>query len=100
MIGLIPVWILIPMLVKEAIMIGGGLSLYLKHGKAVIPSNKYGKIATFSLYAAILTIILNFNMTLSIILLSITVILNLVAFYNYMRIFKKLLNDEKAGKGF
>jgi cardiolipin synthase len=100
MIGLIPVWILIPMLVKEIIMIGGGLLLYLKHGKAVIPSNKYGKIATFSLYAAILSIVLNWNMTLSIILLSVTVILNLIAFYNYMRIFKKLLNDEKAGKSF
>jgi len=97
-IGLIPIWILIPMVVKEIVMIGGGLILYTKHGKAVIPSNKYGKVATFSLYAAVLSIILNLNMSLSVILLSITVILNLVAFYNYLNIFKKLLNDEKAGR--
>ncbi|MCR3954835.1 MAG: CDP-diacylglycerol--glycerol-3-phosphate 3-phosphatidyltransferase [Gudongella sp.] len=95
MIGLIPVWILIPMLVKEVIMIGGGLILYLKHGKAVIPSNKYGKVATFSLYAAILSIILNLSVTISILLLSITVTLNLIAFYNYLKIFRKLLDDER-----
>jgi cardiolipin synthase len=95
MIGLIPVWILIPMLLKEIIMIGGGLILYLKHGKAVIPSNKYGKIATFSLYAAILSIVLNLSVTISMLLLSITVTLNLIAFYNYLKIFRKLLDDEK-----
>lgn len=96
MIGLIPVWILIPMLVKEIIMIGGGLILYIKHGRAVIPSNKYGKVATFSLYAAILSIVFNLSMTVSIILLSITVTLNLIAFYNYLKIFRKLLDDEKS----
>jgi cardiolipin synthase len=96
MIGLIPVWILIPMLVKEIIMIGGGLILYIKHGRAVIPSNKYGKVATFSLYAAILSIVFNLSMTISIILLSITVTLNLIAFYNYLKIFRKLLDDEKS----
>mgnify|MGYP002724416824 CR=1 FL=1 len=95
MIGLIPVWRLIPMLVKEIIMIGGGLILYLKHGKSVIPSNRFGKAATFSLYAAILTIVFNMRMTISIVLLSITVILNLVAFNNYLKIFRKLLDDEK-----
>lgn len=94
-VGLIPVWILVPMLIKEVIMITGGLILYLKHGKAVIPSNMFGKVATFSLYAAILSIILNINMTVSIILLIITVSLNLIAFYNYLKIFRKLLEDEK-----
>ncbi|MGM0396259.1 MAG: CDP-diacylglycerol--glycerol-3-phosphate 3-phosphatidyltransferase [Bacillota bacterium] len=95
LIGLIPVWILVPMIIKELVMIAGGILLYLKHGKAVIPANKYGKIATFSLYAAVLSIVFNMNMTLSILLLIITVSLNLVAFYNYLKIFRKLLDDEK-----
>lgn len=95
LIGLIPIWILIPMIVKEAVMIAGGGLLYLKHGKAVIPSNKYGKIATFSLYAAILSIVIGISYGLSFSLLLLTLSLNLVAFFNYLGIFKKLLRDEK-----
>jgi len=62
-VGLIPVWVLIPMLIKEIVMILGGGLLYLKHKRSVIPSNKFGKVATFSLYASILSIItkISFN---------------------------------------
>ncbi len=95
-IGLIPFWILIPMIIKEVIMITGGIILYLKHGKAVIPSNIYGKIATFSLYAAVLSIIINMNMIVSMLLLIITVSLNIVAFIIYLKIFRKMLLDEKS----
>lgn len=97
-IGFIPILILIPILLKEIIMITGGLILYIKHGKAVIPSNRYGKIATFSLYVAILSIVININDTLSIFLLIITVFFNLVAFYKYLKIFKTLLGYKKNGK--
>lgn len=95
-IGLIPFWILIPMILKEVIMITGGIILYLKHGKAVIPSNIYGKVATFSLYAAILSIIININMIVSMLLLIITVLLNIIAFIIYLKIFRKMLLDEKS----
>jgi len=94
-IGLIPFWILIPMLIKEGVMIAGAATLYLKHKKAVIPANKFGKIATFSLYAAVVSIIFKLPTMLSIVLLSITLGLNLVAFINYLTIFRKLLADEK-----
>lgn len=94
-IGLIPLWILIPMVLKELVMVIGAGLLYLKHSNAVIPSNKYGKIATFSLYAAIFTIVFNINTNISFLLLILTLFLNLVAFYNYLIIFRGLLNDEK-----
>lgn len=94
-IGLIPLWIVIPMVLKELVMVIGAGLLYLKHGRLVIPSNKYGKIATFSLYAAIFTIVFNLNISVSMLLLALTLILNLVAFYNYLLIFNKLLKDKR-----
>lgn len=94
-IGLIPLFILIPMVLKELVMVIGGGILYLKHGNVVIPSNKYGKVATFSLYAAIFSIVFNINPNLSYLLLILTLFLNLVAFYNYLIIFKDLLRDRK-----
>ena len=93
-IGLIPLWIVVPMVLKELVMVIGAGLLYLKHGRLVIPSNKYGKIATFSLYAAIFTIVFNLNISVSMLLLALTLILNLVAFYNYLLIFNKLLKDK------
>ena len=91
-VGLIPVWVLIPMLIKEFVMILGGGLLYLKHKRSVIPSNKFGKIATFSLYASILSIITKVSLILSLILLTITLGLNILAFINYLNIFKGIVD--------
>jgi cardiolipin synthase len=98
--GLIPSWIVITLALKELFMILGGGLLYLHKDKKVIPSNKFGKIATFSFYAAILSIVFNIPPEISIILLLITVILNIVAFYNYLKIFLKLNkgNDRTVDK--
>lgn len=95
-IGLIPLWIVAPLVVKELVMVVGAGLLYLKHGKLVIPSNKYGKIATFLLYASIFTIVFNLNTSISVLLLALTLISSLVAFYNYLLIFNKLLKDKRA----
>lgn len=94
--GLIPVWVLIPMLIKEIVMILGGGLLYLKHKRSVIPSNKFGKIATFSLYASILSIITKMSLNISLLLLIVTLALNILAFVNYLKIFRRLVD---AGKG-
>lgn len=94
-IGLIPLWIVAPLVVKELVMVVGAGLLYLKHGKLVIPSNKYGKIATFLLYASIFTIVFNLNTSISVLLLALTLISSLVAFYNYLLIFNKLLKDKR-----
>lgn len=83
----IPVWILIPLLVKEIVMILGGGILYLRREKKVIPANRFGKFATFSLYATITSIIFKLPNIFPKVLLLITVILNLIAFYSYFKIF-------------
>lgn len=85
---LIPYWVLIIMGAKEGLMIIGGFILYLMKGNKVLPSNKYGKIATFSFYMAILSIAFDFpgpNITKLLVLL--TVAINLLAFVNYLIIF-------------
>lgn len=95
-IGLIPIWVLIPMLIKEIVMILGGSILYLKHKRSVIPSNKFGKIATFSLYASILSIITKVSINISLLLLILTLALNILAFINYLKIFRRLVDVEKS----
>lgn len=50
-IGVVPKFILIILLVKEALMIGGGVFLYYR--KIVTPSNAFGKLSAFVLNTAI-----------------------------------------------
>ena len=91
--GIIPSWILIALGVKEIMMILGGAILYLFKGKQVMPSNKYGKIATLSFYAATLSIVFKFPELISTVLFSLTVALNIIAFINYLIIFMKMKHN-------
>jgi cardiolipin synthase len=83
---LIPLWILIPFLIKELIMIFGAAFLYLRRDNIVIPAKPYGKAGTVFLYISIFSIVLRVPKNISYILLTITLIINLVAFYNYLKI--------------
>jgi len=91
--GIIPFWILIALGVKEIMMVLGGAILYLFKGKQVMPSNKYGKIATLSFYAATLSIVFKLPEIFSTSLFFLTVLLNLIAFFNYLLIFMKLRDN-------
>lgn len=90
---IIPSWILIAIGIKEIVMILGGGVLYRYKGKQVIPSNRYGKIATVSFYAATLSIVFNISTKLSEILFIVTVILNILAFINYLKIYLSKRNN-------
>ncbi|HSH36649.1 CDP-diacylglycerol--glycerol-3-phosphate 3-phosphatidyltransferase [Schnuerera sp.] len=91
---LIPSWVLLILGVKEVIMIVGGFILYLLKGNKVLPSNKYGKIATVSFYVAILSIVFKFpSLNVTKLLILTTVILNILAFINYLVIY--LSKDSK-----
>jgi len=85
---LISPWVLLIIGIKEILMILGGFIIYLFKEKRVLPSNKYGKIATASFYAAILSIVFKIpSATLVNLLILTTVTLNLLAFLNYFKIF-------------
>lgn len=91
--GIIPYWILTAIGIKEVMMILGGIILYLFKGKQVLPSNKYGKIATLSFYAATLSVVFKLPELLSATLFTITVALNIIAFINYFIIYLGMRNN-------
>lgn len=93
--GLIPSWILIALGIKEILLILGGGILYLFKGNQVLPSNKYGKLATVSFYAATLSVVFKLGDIASKGLFLITVVLNILAFINYLLIYLKI-RDNKA----
>lgn len=91
--GIIPIWILIALGLKDLAMILGGSILYLFKGKQVMPSNHYGKLATVSFYAATLSIVFKLPEIFSTSLFFITVVLNIIAFINYLIIYLKIKDN-------
>lgn len=93
--GFIPFWILIALGIKEILLILGGGILYLFKEKQVLASNKYGKLATVSFYAATLSVVFDLGKIASQGLFLITVALNVLAFINYLILYLKM-RDNKA----
>ncbi|SKA97039.1 cardiolipin synthase [Caloramator quimbayensis] len=80
---IIPHWIVFPFLIKELIMVIGGINLY-KYER-VLPANHYGKTATILFYISIFMLI--FNKTLGTYLLYLTLVSAVLAFVNYLKHF-------------
>ncbi|KNF07667.1 CDP-diacylglycerol--glycerol-3-phosphate 3-phosphatidyltransferase PgsA [Gottschalkia purinilytica] len=91
----LPLWVIIVIGIKEICMIFGAIFLYYSEEKTVVPSNIYGKIATFSFYIAIFAIAINLNKTVNFILIGITVILTIIAFINYFIAFREIRKESK-----
>lgn len=77
----IPITVPIIILIKESIMILGGILLYKKD--TVIPSNKFGKLSTFLFYIAIIT--LCFSKPIGVYMLYCCVLSSLIAFISYAK---------------
>ena len=87
--NIIPLWILIVVLVKEAAMVAGASFLY---GKELVVSSKwYGKAATVLFYIAIIVSMilrdLNINTNLNLILYYLALIMTLFSLCMYFRAF-------------
>lgn len=80
--GLIPIWVILIYGIKEIFMILGGIVLYTRKDKLVIPANSYGKIATVIFYIAILAIA--FNFIYGRLLIRIAAMVTLYAFLRYL----------------
>lgn len=93
---LIPSWILKILGFKEIVMITGGFILYLFKGNQVLPSNKFGKVATISFYMAILSVVFKAPYIFVKALFIVTVSLNLIAFINYLTIYLSMRNKESS----
>lgn len=99
--GVIPIWVIAIVAVKELIMAGGALVLY-RDGKVVVPANWYGKLATCIFYLAIFTAIaiklgnLNFiyQQTLVNVLFALAILTTLYALIMYYLNFKRLQREK------
>lgn len=96
---IIPIWVPIVIVAKELLMIIGGIVLFKKG--TYVPAKFYGKAATVLFYAAVLFLVINrmsgiiLMRTIGLILIYITVIVTLYAFYKYYENFKKYTEDKK-----
>ena len=98
--GIIPIWILIIVVIKELLMIAGAAFLYDKN--TVVGSRWYGKAATVLFYVAILFSMLDkqfaLSLTFNMYLYYIAVALTIFALYMYFKTFSKLKkNTQKEG---
>lgn len=91
--GLLPIWAITIVGVKELMMIFGGIFLYTKKDKIVIPANKYGKIATVIFYIAIISVVLEF--AYSTILIGIAIAVTVYAFIRYFMAGVKEVKNKK-----
>ncbi|WP_242942339.1 CDP-diacylglycerol--glycerol-3-phosphate 3-phosphatidyltransferase [Hathewaya proteolytica] len=87
----IPNCVPIIILIKESIMIMGGILLYKKN--TVIPSNIFGKLSTFFFYIAIVT--LCFHRIMGIYMLYCCVISSIIAFISYVQNYIKFKKQKK-----
>ena len=78
----IPIWVVSIIGLKELLMIVGSLYLYFRKQEIVIPSNRYGKIATIIFYIAI--IFVAFKLPYSLFIMGVAVLLTAYAFARYL----------------
>ncbi len=89
----IPIWVIIFYGIKEFLMILGGIFLYTRKDKMVLPANSYGKIATVIFYIAILAVA--FNFVYAKLLIIIAVLFALYAFVQYAAIGIKYIKNPR-----
>lgn len=89
--GTLPIWVLFVLTIKELLLILGG-SILFKKGK-YLPAQSCGKIATISLYVAIVTVVF-INRTAGLILMDVTIVLALYSLYRYFQCFLKLYREK------
>ncbi|MBB6217091.1 cardiolipin synthase [Anaerosolibacter carboniphilus] len=86
--GILPLWVIVVIGIKELFMILGALILYYYKDKVVIQANHYGKFATVMMYVAILAVVLHLPFAIYIMVLA--VCFTLLAFHNYVSGFKQI----------
>ncbi|KAB3529876.1 CDP-diacylglycerol--glycerol-3-phosphate 3-phosphatidyltransferase [Alkaliphilus serpentinus] len=89
----IPTWITFVVGIKETLMVAGGLFLYHRMGKVVIPANRYGKQATVLFYFAITWLV--FDLPLATTIISLMAFFAAFAFLNYLKLGLKEVRERK-----
>lgn len=84
LVGIVPVWALVIVYLKELFMIFTGALLYFRREKFVIPANHFGKTATVAFSLAVFLLILLPNHWLSFVALLAAIGLKFVALSSYV----------------
>lgn len=97
--GALPLIIPIIVVAKELLMVYGGIFVYFRRKKTVVPANKVGKLATVTYTAAVFITIL-FPMSIpSIILLTSAVLVKIIAMGIYITAYYKVIKPATFDKG-
>lgn len=83
--GIMPLWAMAIVLVKELLMITGGLVVYFRKEKSVIPANKFGKLATLLFTLAVFFMIVQPGAWYTMVLLVSAIASKLWAFTSYAK---------------
>lgn len=84
--SMIPYWVVAVVVLKEAVMIGGGIYLYYSKANIVIPANKFGKAATAAFYLAIILLSVSGESPVGSVAIYGAVTLTVLAFVKYRSI--------------
>lgn len=87
--GVVPLWILLVMFLKEMFMIFTGIYLFLRKEKLVIPANVFGKLATAVFSLSVVLLILTPDTAWLQYLLILAVGFKLIAFSSYAQFMVK-----------
>lgn len=90
--GLLSIWIISFIIIKELLMIFTGLYFYFKKEKYVIASNIFGKSATMFLFLTILGLLWAPEMKIFVYFVYIAVIMKIIAFISYAITHRKNTN--------
>ncbi|MBE6082179.1 MULTISPECIES: CDP-diacylglycerol--glycerol-3-phosphate 3-phosphatidyltransferase [Tissierellales] len=93
-VDLIPYEVFIILFVKEISLALCGLLMYYSKESQPLSANKFGKIATFSFYVAVFSILFDFPQIVSQGLIGLTVVLNIFAFFSYFTIIYTYYNKD------
>ena len=97
-VGIVPLYALIIVYIKEFLMILGAIVLYFRHEKVVVPANAFGKVATvlFSLSVFLLIVFPNHWMANTSLLLAI--VSKLIELFSYIQNYRKQIKSMKHQK--
>ena len=95
-IGVIPLWFFAGILVKELVLIAGGIWLYFKGIHETIPSNRYGKIATLFFYVAVILWIAGASQWMLQVAFGIVLLLNIIALIGYVERAVPLVEEHRG----
>ncbi|GAB6086805.1 CDP-alcohol phosphatidyltransferase family protein [Alkaliphilus crotonatoxidans] len=92
--GLFPPWVILIVGLKETMLVMGGIFLYTRKNKAVLPANHYGKIATVLFYIVVIWVALGLPLARPLTIFAVAFTAG--AFINYFILGLKIVKNQAS----